>query len=103
METITLKEMITVMDTGMPFSIGFRTCNKQKDTGGEWIAIDKARKYDAPTRGQQATLFHTSTTNQQRNPRHYENSTRNICAMASGEIIKVHLRLIRRFNNKQVL
>jgi hypothetical protein len=39
-----------------------------------------------------------------RNPKHYENSTRNIYPLGKPkEVAKVHLRLITRFNGKRVI
>ena len=89
------------MDAGETFSIGFITFNKTLDTGGEWIEISVACK-------QQSQFTYNQPSNLQvkkfkRNPKHYENSTRNIRVMPEGNIVKVHLRLIRRFNSKIVM
>ena len=37
-----------------------------------------------------------------RNPKHFENSTRNI-KLPNGSIRKIHIRLVRVFNNKKVI
>jgi hypothetical protein len=44
METITLKEVLNAMDAGQAFSIAFVTADKRKNTGGEWIDMEKAYK-----------------------------------------------------------
>lgn len=90
------------MDAGKHFSIGFRTCNTAKETGGEFIHIPEAVKHNYKT----ATDRLRATEHKEplrKNPNHYENSTRNIRVIATGNIIKVHLRLITQFNNKAVL
>lgn len=102
LNTITLSEVLEVMDSGALFSIGFRTCNLKKDTGGEWQEYAQAKKYMAKTRHEQYAESHQPN-KQRRNPKHYENSTRNLVILPSGEIIKVHLRLIRQFNSKTVI
>ena len=102
-ETITLKEVIEAMDKGLVFSIGFWTCNHQKKTGGEFIELQGCHKHNYKTKeqvmnekrqGNNRTIY--------RNPNHFANSTRNI-VKESGELVCVHLRLIRKFNQKRVL
>ena len=97
--------MITYMDTGAPFSIGFRTCNIQKNTGGEWIFYDECVKHGHQTAEQRKQRKESGEPKQVifRNPNHYQNSTRNIKRICSGELICVHIQLIRRFNGKLVL
>lgn len=90
------------MDRGEIFSIGFRTCDKKLDTGGEWIEIDQAAKYNHLTAAERLSEVHKKTPFL-KNPQHYKNSTRNIRVFANGRIIKVHIRLIRVFNGKTVL
>lgn len=101
MDTITLKEVIERMDKGEIFSIAFISFNKRENTGGEWIAFEQAYK----SKFQTATS-HTNTTSQttiRKDPKHFDNSTRNLVVLPEGNIVKVHLRLIRRFNSKVVL
>lgn len=90
------------MDSGEVFSIGFRTCDRTKKTGGEYIEIATAIKqqYQFNNRNQ---VQPASTPVYKKDPKHYENSTRNIRILPNGEIRKVHLRLIRRFNSKTVM
>lgn len=101
-ETITLKEVLAFMDTGAPFSIAFVTYDEKRKTGGEWIEVKRAEKYVPFTRAEQERLDKAQPkVGIFKNPHHYENSTRNI-QIPNGEIRKVAIRLIRRFNGKVV-
>lgn len=93
------------MDAGHPFSIAFVTANKKKNTGGEWIEVDKAYKsgYLAPEDRKKMQQLQPASEMIKRAPNHYENSTRNIVIAANSEVRKVHIRLIRKFNGKTVL
>ena len=104
-ETIGLAQMIEFMDSGQTFSIAFITCNIQKNTGGEYIFYDECTKHGHQTKEQRKQRRESGDPKQVifRNPNHYENSTRNIKRLSSGELVCVHLRLIRRFNGKIVL
>lgn len=103
-DTIEFKEMISFMDSGAWFSIEFVTYDKKKETGGEWIVIDAAVKHGRETDAEREKMQHYQpvSSNVKRNPNHYQNSTRNI-RLRNGGIRKVHLRLIRVFNNKIVI
>lgn len=94
--------MILCMDRGETFSIGFRTFDHKKDTGGEWIYFDKACKHNYLTAEERLSELHKKDP-LRRNPQHYKNSTRNIRVIANGNIVKVHIRLIRKFNGKTVM
>ena len=102
-ETISLKELIEWMDAGKEFSIGFRTFNDKKQTGGEWIEFEQCVKHNHLTRQELKEKSNQPKERVFKNPKHYENSTRNIKLLSNGTLIKVHLRLIRKFNNKTVL
>lgn len=90
------------MDAGEVFSIGFRTCNITQQTGGEWIEYPIAVKQQHHF-GESTKMVAAEKPAYKKDPKHYENSTRNIRILPDGEIRKVHLRLIRRFNSKTVL
>lgn len=101
METISLKDVLAIMDKKQPFSIAFITCDKKKNKGGEWIDLPTAQKHASSSLADQRT-----SNNEQRvykNPKHYDNGTRNLVNCLNGELVKVHIRLIRRFNNKVVV
>jgi hypothetical protein len=104
MDTITLKEAIECMDNGEKFSIGFRTYNKREDTGGEYIFFDECYKSKLERNNPSKVIQpqHYFAPSFKKDPRHFENGTRNIVVLPEGNIVKVHLRLIRRFNSKTV-
>ena len=103
-ETITLLKMLNAMDNGEVFSIGFRTCNLKKITGGEFIHFDNCVKHNHQTKAERmAARPQGEAYVVRKNPKHYENSTRNIKRTDTGELVKVHIRLIRIFNGKTVL
>lgn len=102
--TVTLKAMLEAIDTGRPFSIGWRTCNKTKHTGGEYIFLENVVKHSHQTKAQRKLqLAAGNAPLVRRNPNHFENSTRNIRRLDNGDIITIHIRLICRFNNKQLM
>jgi hypothetical protein len=104
LDTVTLKEVLSTMDTGAFFSIGFRTYDKKKETGGEWIGLPECVKHDYLTATERLELKRKGKKQElRRDPKHFENSTRNIKVISNGKIIKLHIRLIRKFNNKTVL
>jgi hypothetical protein len=105
METITLKEVLDAMDAGQPFSIAFVTADRRKNTGGEWIEVEKAYKsgYVDPEARKQMQKLQPASDMIKRAPNHYENSTRNIVIAANSDVRKVHIRLIRKFNGKTVV
>jgi hypothetical protein len=102
LNSITLQEVIEAMDSGTVFSIGFRTCNQKKNTGGEWLEFPQCKKFVAKTKAEQSAESHNPNF-QRKDPKHYENSTRNLIILPSGEIVKVHLRLILLFDSKTVI
>ncbi len=102
-ETITFKEALNLLDSGAMFTdMAFVTDDEKRGTGGEWIEIKKGFKHDFVSKKERAMLAKAQPQQAvKKNPHHYENSTRNI-ALPNGEIRKVSIRLIRRFNGKIV-
>jgi len=103
-ESITLQKVLSFIDTGASFSIAFVTTDITRNTGGEWIEITDCRKHEFITGREKAKIAKAApvTGMLYRDPKHYENSTRNLI-LRNGEIRKLHIRLIRRFNGKTVL
>ena len=101
--TITLQQVLFQMDSGNPFSISFVTADNKKNEGGEWIDIAQAYKHEFVTRRQmnEAQKYQPKSNVLSKNPNHYANSTRNI-RLPNGEIRKLHIRLITKFNNQIV-
>lgn len=102
LNTIPLDEVLHTMDSGQEFCIGVRTFNKQRDTGGEYILLDRAVKGRIQP-GDKNGIALASGEKFRKDPRHWENSTRNIVNLLNGETMKIHLRLIMDFNGKRVL
>lgn len=101
MDTITLQEVNERMDAGEVFSIAFVTADLHKKKGGEWITIEDARKFTGTaTRGSASPEM--SGSNAGKSPNHFVHRTRNIL-LKNGEIRKLRIRLIRRFNGKTVI
>jgi hypothetical protein len=100
---ITLKEVLDHLDSGQEFSMMVITCNEKKQTGGEELWIDKAEKHLPLNHRQRAALKKQQPSSLlKKNPNHYDNSTRNL-RMPNGDLVKIHIRLIRIFNGKTVL
>ena len=101
-------EMDKVDHTGrpVPFSITFITADRTRNTGGEIINISEAQKCVGKQSGSvlYATPVNASSTNSvARDPHHRENETRNIFIPISGQVRKVHLRLITQLNGKKII
>lgn len=94
------------MDSGVEFGpISFVTCDRRKGKGGELITVEKATKHGwlSPEERRLQEKLQPQSKIILKHPRHYENSTRNILILKNGEIRKLHIRLIRKFNGKIVL
>jgi hypothetical protein len=103
-DTITLKEVLQWIDSPEKFSLMVITANKQKGSGGEELWLEGARGHRAQTLRQREQLKKVQQVEKRwrRNPNHYDNSTRNVL-LQNGDIITIHIRLIRVFNGKTVL
>ena len=102
-ETIFLKDVLTTMRTldangrAVPFSISFRTLNKNSKTGGKYITYPKAKlviKEENPNVNSTQSLRYVSnkTSTIRRNPNHFQNKTRNIKVMPQNDIRKIHIK-----------
>ena len=86
------------MDTGAPFSMAFVTDDENRGTGGEWIEVKNVFKHEYVTKAERKKLAKAQPQQLlKKDPHHYEHSTRNI-AFENGEIRKINIRLIRRFD-----
>lgn len=81
-----------------PFSITFVTANRKKGTGGEF------RTYSGCilSKNNMELPLHQRSSTFTKAPRHFENATRNI-QTPEGDIIKVHIRLIKRVNGQDII
>lgn len=105
-------EMINAIDgidsNGQPvgFSLRFVTADRKRKTGGDIIFIENGKK--CVGKGKDGNVIWAapvgeSSTGVKKNPHHYANSTRNVLITSSGQIRKVHIRLIIEFNGKKVI
>lgn len=112
MQMIRLSEVLEAMDSkdeaGNPrsFDIRFVTASRSRGTGGEIVEILGARK--GITRGKEGAVLDRriakalSGKKQGRDPRHYENATRNLI-LPNGLCRKISIWLILEFNHQKVI
>ena len=94
------------MASGQSFSITVTTCDRKKGTGGDlrhWPVAQLCRLHDMPANLLKRNGFRSTAGLDKRTPNHYEHKTRNLYVPATGEIRKIHIKLISFFNNKTVL
>jgi hypothetical protein len=111
MDTITIKEMLRVMESGETFSIDKAVSyDRKRKTGGDIIEYPEARLVQAeqePTSDRPLTRVEQLKKQKARVPRHRKWYTRNIrlCigGHPTGQIRKVHPPLILEFNGKTVV
>lgn len=94
--------MLRQMETGVEFDIEFVSYNRQRKTGGALVTLTKARKHRAgAVASATAATASVTPTKQTTNPNHTLNGTINL-KKQSGELHKVHTRLITKFNQQEV-
>lgn len=109
--TIKLGEALRIIDSGAQFSAQWYTADRKKGTGGKMVAIMKAVKANEtawPPPGGSGTenkdVQVTVASNEGgKDPRHWDNRTRNIKAVGTQNIRKLHIRLLTHFNNHKVI
>lgn len=90
----------------VPFDIEFRKYSAQSKTGGAYRVYNDARLLiSKPTnkslkKSALEKLF--APDKARKNPNHWENQTRNL-ELANGEIKKINIRFIVKFNGKNVI
>jgi hypothetical protein len=120
MATIFLSEVRTQIENfdkrgnPIPFSISVVTYDRKKKTGGDIITFDCAIKFTnldrhSPFLGLNNPLREATP----RNPNHFKNQTVNLAILAkdeksgktyfTGNIAKIHTRLILEFNGREVI
>ncbi|AOR28919.1 hypothetical protein FORMB_18890 [Formosa sp. Hel1_33_131] len=87
----------------IPFDVTFRTYQKFSKTGGKHLEYNQVKKLrskkSTPSMASMLVALQ-SPTGVKRNPRHYENRTRNL-ELQNGETKKIHIRLITSINGKK--
>jgi hypothetical protein len=106
MSTISLADVIDEMDSGRQFDIEYVTADRKRGIGGELKAYSGVIKTHAVVTKVKSNIRHCEE-RATKHPNHSFNSTVNIYAPREPDskkrIKKVHLRLITRFNGKDVL
>lgn len=109
-ETISLKDALQILELkdknggAYPFTISFRTLNKQSKHGGRLVSYENAKLFIPKKNNDQKALAKSlqyAPTNK-KNPNHFLNRTRNI-EQENGNISKIHIRLIDSINGKKVV
>ena len=109
---IYLKDVLTAMSTlqdgrAVPFSISFRTLNRNSKTGGKLITYPKAKLVIKEENKNINSINSLRTkplkSKLRKNPNHWVNKTRNIKVLPQGNIRKVHINYIIEFNGKKVV
>lgn len=112
-QTLFLKDVLKTMRTldangkAVPFSISFRTLNRNSKTGGKLITYPEA-KLVIKEENKKATSFNSlrvvsnRKTTIKRSPNHFDNKTRNI-KLPDNTIKKIHINHIITFNGKKVV
>lgn len=103
MNIIHLKDVLTEIKKGDPFSVSFVTLDQSRNTGGDIMQLDDViisfQDHRAVDLGFQAP--EEAKTNFKKSPGHYEHATRNVM-LKNGMRRKFHLRLLLTFNGKKV-
>ena len=95
--TIMLGEVLRQLDSGNTCSLASRTFDFRKNRGGEYVEFAECRAHHHQTHAER--LQAARNVRYHKNPNHFENSTRNVVVLPSGDIRKVHIRLIRKFKH----
>lgn len=113
-QNIFLKDVLSTMSTlddkgrAVPFSISFRTLNRNSKTGGKLVTYEQAKLVIKEENLNTNSINNLRTqpkrkTNVRRNPNHWDNKTRNIKVLPSNNIRKIHINHIITFNNQNVV
>jgi hypothetical protein len=106
---IELAEVLKQMDkkdrkgNAIPFKVEFITADLQRNTGGEVRSLTNAVMVTPSFwRKKKKVMVHTTLT-PKKGQNHYENMTRNIRQLNDTATVKIHIWLITKFNNENVV
>ncbi|WP_338765968.1 hypothetical protein WAF17_02760 [Bernardetia sp. ABR2-2B] len=109
-QTIFLREALKQMNARdednnlIPFSLRLYTADRKNKTGGQLLYFENcvisklARLTELQKKYRRLALKDKTI-----KANHWENSTRNILLLNSGEIRTVHIRLITHFNSQKII
>lgn len=102
MEKVTLKEMLTIIDSGSLFAIEVVTYDKKRTQNNGRILIYQTARLESAMNDVDGTIVRTS-----RNSYNSTHFTRNIRLYVNGrptsEIRRIHPLLVINFNSKELL
>jgi hypothetical protein len=101
MQTINLREVLDIIDSGLPFNLKYCTYSRTRGTGGEMIerrGWTKAIAEKLPP----VVLIKNGIKNS-RDPRHSHWKTRLIYNAREQQLRKLYIKLITEFNGKKVV
>ena len=102
MENVTLKEMLTIIDSGSLFSIEIVSYDKKRTQNNGRVLVYQTARLESAMKDTDGTIVRTSRNNY--NSTHF---TRNIRLYVNGrptsEIRKIHPLLVIKFNSKELL
>lgn len=96
--------MLAQMNTGEKFSVAFVTLDRKRNKGGDLVTLKNVRKHQAGNIQQHTeadVAQATGAPDKVTNPKHAAHGTINL-KCADNSLIKVHTRLIVKFNNEEV-
>lgn len=106
---IRLKDALELMENATePFSIRYAACDRKRGTGGYWVILDKCfmtGDQPKPEKGKKSpeAAPKVPKVKSPNNPHHYENYTRNLKVVPSGQIRKCSIWLIKEVNGMEVI
>lgn len=103
MNIIHLKDALSEIKNGIPFSISFVTLDENRKKGGDIISLQKCilASVDNDSKKDKGFEVIGNKTDFRKSPNHYEHATRNVL-LQNGHIKKIHIRLMLTFNDKKV-
>ena len=106
---IALEDVLTQMEEKnargyfKPFSVEFITYDEARDKGGELVQMRRATFLQVNSSFTRKIKTKKYLNTIKRNPRHWLNATRNFKAVGQKSLVKVHIGLITKFNEQEVV
>ena len=101
-EAINEMRKLSNEDPNNSFRISFFKYDEKLQTGGELKVLENCRLLVSTEKKNNSPSKNSKPDEYKKSPNHYLNSTINMRDMKTGRLIKVHTRLIKRFNDQQI-
>lgn len=95
-------DVLAGINSGLPFSIEFVTYDRQRNTGGQLRTLVNATKKHQPVTLKDSIESDATASPRSRKPNHSQHGTINVIC-ADGSLVKVHTRLITKYNQQEVV